>query len=1306
MFMVRARYGPLARIAFELGEAEFDYSNPGVCHGSGGGGTNTVTSSAPPPQVMAAYQTALTAGQTAAAAPLQQYNAPTIAGFTPDQTSAFGAVDAAQGSATPYYNQASTDINAGTSNLWNGVQQFSPSTIASYQNPYTSQVLNSTMAAENNQDAQQQSALQGNAVSSGAWGGDRAGVASAVLSGQQDIANNQTNANIENQGFTGAESEFNTEQQSQLGANEANNYLSEQAGLGQANLGSTVENTALQGANAQEASGAIQQQLGQAALNVPYEQFQQQQAYPFQTAQYFANIAEGLGANAGGLGSSSTTASSPSVASQVAGFGLGGLGIAGASGAFDSSASPASSALSARGGRIYAMGGAVPQRMAFGGLAATPSFGSGIRESTQIPDLSMTFVPSPTGQGTSGGGHGAGGPPGATASTTTGGQQKSSSPTIGDASAVIKAGRALHHYLATPGTTDPGTAFSGAADNASTLNTQNFLAAGNPDFASTVNGNFGAGVNGANAGDPQGAFVGSTSDSTAGVGATTDEGGISYAGTNIGGGSGIAGGADAGSVYGGGNAGAATGAFGTGASGTAGAGSAGSGAGGLLNAAAPAATADAAAGTGTGAAVAGSGADATLASGVLSSAGAGSTLGAIDGTTVAATVDSAIAASATGSSVASVAPELALFAIAKRGGRINGGMGTRRRYDDGGAVAPQAITGGQTPMQANTATQAPVQQVYNSSYQNMTPEQLQQILTRLPAGSPQQKSAQQVLNTKRMMPNVGQTAQGGFGSQQQQPQQQNFGGQQQQQQQQQPAQSPQGYADGGMADMNIPGGFANDSNGISLDGPPPLNQSMAPSAAGIPTPLSQALMSTSANAVRPAKAKMSIPTPPTPDQVGGDSAFGSVAKPVPSDDKVASNEETSDDSEATEDPNGKAKQISANPWLSLAKAGFTAAAGQSPNFLANLGKGAEAGVSDYETQKVHADSVNQAADKLMQEAEQHKDTLALSQQQADETSRHNQVLEQQSNSEPIKDMFGNVTAILDKKTNKVTPYNDAGSGGSGGGGNIQNIFQPPAGPDGQPLRGEAYLATIPPAVAANARSYKAGLLPPPSSFAAKDPKILASYTAAQNMDPDNAPYLATSYATRQDFAKGPKTAATIQSQNVAMEHLGVLENSIKALNNGDIPAFNKFAQQAAQQMGSPVPTNFDLARTYVSDELNKAVLGGSGAVSDRDKIYNSLSAGSSNQQAMGALETNKHFMAGQALGLDQRYQNGTGESDYRDKYMTPAAQKMYDTYYPLAAPAADARQTDKTVWHSPKGPMVWQMNPATGQPAWTPKGGG
>jgi len=276
---------------------------------SGGGGTTSSNSTTTvPPQVLAEYQQVTGQANQVASAPLNQYEGQVVAGTTPTEQSAYNTINNMQGITAPYTQQASNLLGQASQTI--NPQTVGASQIQQYESPYTQNVLGSTMAAENNQDAQQQAQLQGNAISSGAWGGDRAGVAQGILGGQQAIANNATNAGILNQGYSQALQEANTQQQAGLGAQEASQYLQESAGLGMNQLGTSAQSNALAGASAQLNAGQLQQQQAQAELNVPYEQFLQQQAYPFQTTGWLGNIAEGIGSNTGSSTTGSSTAPS------------------------------------------------------------------------------------------------------------------------------------------------------------------------------------------------------------------------------------------------------------------------------------------------------------------------------------------------------------------------------------------------------------------------------------------------------------------------------------------------------------------------------------------------------------------------------------------------------------------------------------------------------------------------------------------------------------------------------------------------------------------------------------------------------------------------------------------------------------------------------------------------------------------------------------------------------------------------------------------------------------------------------------
>lgn len=427
-----------------------------------GGGTNTVqTNSAPPPQFLQAYEQAMQGAQAASQQPWQTPPAPVAPLSSDTQVGIQGVQDALGASypyigaagnyisasnaplnaGQPYQQQATSDYQRSIANPITGnnvnvgvVQpgtvnptQFSADQVNQYESPYTQQVVNATQAQFNNQNEQQQQAVVGNAVSSGAWGGDRSAVAQGITAGQQQLAQAPVIAGLENQGYSQALNEFNTQQgiglgaqeyntgtnltaqqsnqsvglqgevanqQNQLQAQEANAGLLQSAGAGIGNIGqqalgaqeaqgwlasqgayaeSNLGNQALQNeltqSNAMLGIGSMEQQQQQAEMNSPYYNELAQIAYPFQTSQFYTNAAEGLGGASGGT--SSTTSPGPSGLSQAAGLGLSTVGVLGATGAFGSSGwlAPAVAAMFAK------RGGGIPHR-AGGGII--PGVGAGI----------------------------------------------------------------------------------------------------------------------------------------------------------------------------------------------------------------------------------------------------------------------------------------------------------------------------------------------------------------------------------------------------------------------------------------------------------------------------------------------------------------------------------------------------------------------------------------------------------------------------------------------------------------------------------------------------------------------------------------------------------------------------------------------------------------------------------------------------------------------------------------------------------------------------------------------------------------
>ena len=278
-------------------------------------GNNTTTSTtAPNPQAGALYSQLLNQAQNVAATPYQAYSGQLVAPVNAQQNLGIGGINQYANFAQPYIQQGAQYANQ-------AAQPITGAQIQQYESPYTSQVVNATENQFNQQNAVQQSQLTGNAAAQGALGGDRVGVAQGTLAGQQQMAEAPVIAGLENQGYSTALQTALAEQQ-QMG----------NAAYSLGNLGTAGQNAGLSGASAQIGAGSLQQQTQQAQDQALYQQFINQQAYPFQTTQWLAGIGTGVGSQMGGT--SSTTAPAPSLLGQVAGLGLAGVGAVGGTGGF------------------------------------------------------------------------------------------------------------------------------------------------------------------------------------------------------------------------------------------------------------------------------------------------------------------------------------------------------------------------------------------------------------------------------------------------------------------------------------------------------------------------------------------------------------------------------------------------------------------------------------------------------------------------------------------------------------------------------------------------------------------------------------------------------------------------------------------------------------------------------------------------------------------------------------------------------------------------------------------------------------
>jgi outer membrane biosynthesis protein TonB len=275
--------------------------------GGGKGGSTTTTNNVTqiPPEVLARYNAVNARAETVAQAPYQAYSQDPNAFVAPlSQTQQAGIqnTNAMAGAAQPYYG-AATGLAAQSTGSVNP----SGLNVGQYMNPYTQSVVNATQAAMNQQQGQQLSQQQAEAIKGGAFGGERAGLQRAQLMGQQGLAQAQAIAPLYQQNYNQALAAAQQQQGVGLGAEQANRQNLQNAAQLFGSIGTNAQQAGLAGAQAQLAAGQQQQQTQQAGLQALYNQFQQQQGFPYQQAQFLANIATGTGALSGNASSGTST---------------------------------------------------------------------------------------------------------------------------------------------------------------------------------------------------------------------------------------------------------------------------------------------------------------------------------------------------------------------------------------------------------------------------------------------------------------------------------------------------------------------------------------------------------------------------------------------------------------------------------------------------------------------------------------------------------------------------------------------------------------------------------------------------------------------------------------------------------------------------------------------------------------------------------------------------------------------------------------------------------------------------------------
>ena len=268
--------------------------------------------------------------------PYQQYGGDRIEGFTPMQEQAFASAQGmapsnAMGTAAGMAGQAGMGaMQAG--GAFNPYQtgQFTGQTAQNYMNPYMQNVVDIQQREAQRTADIADTGRNAQATRAGAFGGSRQAIMDAEADRNLALQLGDIQAQGLNQAYGQAQQQFNQEQQlgeqsRQYGAGLGMQGLQTAlTGAGQlANIGQQTFGQEMDINKLQQQYGTQQQALNQQGLDTSYQDFLNQQRYPYQQLEFMNSMLRGTP-----MGTvSSMYAPPPSAVSQAAGLGLTGASM-------------------------------------------------------------------------------------------------------------------------------------------------------------------------------------------------------------------------------------------------------------------------------------------------------------------------------------------------------------------------------------------------------------------------------------------------------------------------------------------------------------------------------------------------------------------------------------------------------------------------------------------------------------------------------------------------------------------------------------------------------------------------------------------------------------------------------------------------------------------------------------------------------------------------------------------------------------------------------------------------------------------
>ncbi len=193
---------------------------------------------------------------------------------------------------------------------------------------------------------------------------------------------------------------------------------------------------------------------------------------------------------------------------------------------------------------------------------------------------------------------------------------------------------------------------------------------------------------------------------------------------------------------------------------------------------------------------------------------------------------------------------------------------------------------------------------------------------------------------------------------------------------------------------------------------------------------------------------------------------------------------------------------------------------------------------------------------------------------------------------------------------------------------------------------------------------------PVGGFATKDPMWKQAVLYAYQVDPA---YDEKEFTTRNRmmiaYTSGPPSRE-INAINTVLGHVGVLDNAIDALNNGDLKRLNALANFLKVETGNDAVTTFNAIVNRVGPELTRSYVGTGGEHAEREINKSDFDPSRGPRQLKSATAITTKLLTSKIGSLGNQWKNTMKRDDFASKFISPEAQAVIDRLGGNVAPGA------------------------------------